>query len=131
MQSGILSYKVSGTNDVTDKCEFYFISVNGREINNIYYIRSAHSEDYYIRMSENGSCDAVKNKHEGGKWKFVPLGINLEHPMFIISSIDWPGNFLCLDPDDWSVKGENHLEKFKVNGLWKICDVERKPETLF
>ena len=130
MQSGIFSSKVSGTNAVTDKCEFYFISVNGREMDNIYYIRSAHWEDYYIRMSENGSCDAVKNKPEkGGKWKFVPLGINLEHPMFIISSIDWPGNFLCLDPDGWSVKGENHLEKFKVNGLWKICDVERKPET--
>ena len=119
MQSGIFSYKVSGTNAVTDKCEFFFISVNGREMDNIYYIRSAHWEDYYMRMSENGSCDAVKNKHEkGGKWKFVPLDIN--QSMFIISSVDWPWNFLYLEADGWSVKGESDLQKVKVNGLWKI-----------
>nr|XP_022293570.1 uncharacterized protein LOC111104108 isoform X2 [Crassostrea virginica] len=130
LQMQSFSYKVSGTYAVTDKCEFYFISVNGREMDNIYYIRSARWEDYYIGMSENGSCDAVNNKHEKGvKWKFVPLGINLEHPMFIISSIDWPGNFLCLESDGLSVKGESHFENFKVNGLWKICDVERESET--
>ena len=129
MQSGIFSYKVSGTNSVTDKCEFNFVSVNGREMDNICYIRSAHREDYYVRMSKIGTCDAVKDiPEQGGQWKFVPLGINHEHPMFIISSIDWPWNFLCLDPDGWSIKGENHLEKLKVNGLWKIYDVEREPK---
>ncbi|XP_078325933.1 uncharacterized protein LOC111103934 [Crassostrea virginica] len=123
-------YRVFGTNSVTEKCEFKFVSVNGREVDNICYIRSAHWEDYYMRMSENGSCDAVKNiPEQGGEWKCIPLDIKQEHQMFIICSVDWPGNFLYLESEVRSVKGESDLKKIEENGQWTICDVKKEHET--
>ena len=119
------TYYVRGTTSITEGCQFNFVSVNGREVDNICYIRSAHLKDYYMRMSKNGSCDAVKTIPEhGGKWKCLPLAINQEHPMFFISSIDWPGKFLYLKSDGWTVNGESDFEKVKKNGLWEIRDVE-------
>ena len=123
-------YGVFGTTSVTEKCEFNFVSVNGRELDNICYIRSAHWEDYYMRMSENGSCDAVKNiPKKGGQWKFVPLDIKQEQPMFIICSVDWPENFLYLKSEGQSAKGESDLKKIKENGQWRICNVKKENET--
>lgn len=118
------TYYVRGTTSITEGCQFNFVLVNGREMDNICYIKSAHLEDYYMRIYENGLCDAVKSIPEhGGKWKIAPLAINQEHPMFFISSIDWPGKFLYLESDGWYVNGGSDFEKIKKKGLWEIRDV--------
>ena len=130
LQMKSCSYGVFGTTSVTEKSEFKFISVNGREMDSICYIKSAYWENYYMRMSEDGSCDAVKNvPKQGGEWKFVPLDIKQEHQMFIICSVDWPENFLYLESEGRSVKGESDLKKIEENGQWTICDVKREHET--
>lgn len=116
-------YAVYGTTDITEECNFRLVSVKGREMDNVCYLRSEYWPKYYIQMYENGSIYAVQNIPEiGGKWKFVSLATNNEHPMFIIASIDWPGRFLYLESDRWYVRGKRNIEKVKNKGIWKICE---------
>lgn len=115
-------YDITGTTETTEGCEFIFEQVNGRELDNVCYIRSAHQkwETYYIQMNSKEFCVAVENRPEsGGKWKCVPLVTDEEHQTFIVSPIDSPGLFLYLNTG--CARGRRDLDKIKKNGLWKIC----------
>ena len=122
LQMAPLRFGIYGTK-TNEGCEFIFELVNGRELDNVYYIRSAHREweNYYIQMNKNRSCVAVENRPKlGGKWKFIPLEPGKKHPTFIISSIDWPDLFLYLNTGE--ARGRTDSNEVKEKGIWKICE---------
>ena len=121
-----LRFTIGGTTNTTSKeCQFIFEPVEGREMDDIFYIRSARSgvTDFYIQMKSDGTCQTVTNKHDVGvKWKLVSLMSDPKNPNFIITSLDWPGRFLYLDSPTGNIRGKRDLERVKEKGLWKIRD---------
>nr|XP_022291666.1 uncharacterized protein LOC111102991 isoform X1 [Crassostrea virginica] len=110
-----------GTTETTDYGKFRFESVEGREMDNICYIRSAHDDltNHYIQMKSDGSCRIVKNRpDQGGKWKLVQIMIH-NHPSFFISSLDWRGKFLYIESATEKLKGEEYFNMME-RGLWKF-----------
>ena len=121
-----LRYSIGGTTKTTsEECQFIFEPVEGREMDNIFYIRSACSvwKNWYVQMDSDGTCQTVKNKLDGGvKWKLVSLMSDPKNPSFIITSLDCPGRFMYLDSPTGNIRGKRDLEKVKEKGLWKIRD---------
>nr|XP_022290822.1 uncharacterized protein LOC111102406 [Crassostrea virginica] len=126
LQMKHFSYGIWGTTETTTKkCKFIFEPVEGREMDDIFYIRSARSgwTDSYIQMKSSGTCQTVTNKLDVGvKWKLVSLMSDPKNPNFIITSLDWPGRFLYLDSPTGNIRGKRGLQKVKEKGLWKIRD---------
>ena len=118
------SYRIGGTTKTTtEECKFIFEPVKGREMDNIFYIRSACSvwKNWYVQMNSDGTCPTVKNKSDVGvKWKLVSLMSDPKNPNFIITSLDCPGRFMYLDSLTDNIRGKRDLEKVKEKGLWKI-----------
>ena len=129
LQMRRFSYSIWGTTETTtEECKLIFEPVGGREMDNIFYIRLARSgwTDYYIQMKSGGTCQIVKKRFDVGiKWKLVSLMNDPENPNFIITSLDWPGNFLYLESPTGDIKGKRDLEKVKEKGLWTIRKLER------
>nr|XP_022292574.1 uncharacterized protein LOC111103528 [Crassostrea virginica] len=126
LQMKKFSYGIWGTTETTTKkCKFVFEPVEGREMDDIFYIRSARSgwTDYYIQMKSDGTCETVQNRlGKGLKWKLLSLMSDPKNPNFIITSLDEPGRFLYLDSRRGEIRGKRDLEKVRVKGLWKIRD---------
>lgn len=130
LQMGDYKRGIWGTLETNTGCEFYFELVEGREEDNICYIKSALWSSSCIELSNNGSCTAGGYTPEppGRKWKLIALETGQKLSTFIITSVDWPGRFLYLDSPswhkmDWYVRGKRNLAKVKEKGLWQICDV--------
>ncbi|XP_078325815.1 uncharacterized protein LOC111103528 [Crassostrea virginica] len=117
-------YSIGGTTNTTsEECQFIFEPVKGREMDNIFYIRSACSgwTNWYVQMNSDGTCKTVQNKlHVGVKWKLVSLMSDPTNPNFIITSLDCSGRFMYLDSPTGNIRGKRDLEKVKEKGLWKI-----------
>nr|XP_022291420.1 uncharacterized protein LOC111102824 isoform X1 [Crassostrea virginica] len=126
LQMKKFSYGIWGTTETTTKkCKFIFEPVEGREMDDIFYIRSARSgwTNFYIQMKSDGTCQTVTNKQDVGvKWKLVSLMSDPKNPNFIITSLDWPGRFLYLDSPTVNIRGKRDLSRVKEKGLWKIRD---------
>lgn len=111
-----------GTTETTDYGKFQFESVEGREMDNICYIRSAHPKwtKHYIQMKSDGSCCFVQNRpDQEGEWKLVQIIIH-NNPSFLITPLDWPGTFLYIESAAGKLKGEKNLNLIKERGLWKF-----------
>ena len=131
-------YSIGGTTETTtEECKFIFEPEEKREMDNIFYIRSARLgwTDYYIQMKSSGKCQAIEIKIDekksktvrkklevGVKWKLVSLMNDKKNPNFIITSLDWPGWSLYLESHRGEIRGKRDLEKVKEKGLWKIRD---------
>ena len=126
LQMQKLSYGIWGSTETpTEACKFIFEPVVGREMDNIFFIRSARSgwTNWYIQIKSGGKCQTVKNKPDVGvKWKVVSLMSDPKNSNFIITSLDWPGRFLYLKSQTGEIRGKRNLEKVKEKGLWKIRD---------
>lgn len=118
--------RILATRRNSDACKFKFEPVKGRNLDNIFYLKSMHWSEYYVFMGNDGTCQSVKKQpNTEGQWKLVRLENELGPPQYVISTLKWPGRFLYLESilGIESIKSTNDPKKAMARGLWEILDL--------
>lgn len=118
--------KINGTTGTSSACLFMFEPVKGRNLDNIFYLKSIRWSEYYVLMCKSGTCYSVKGKPgTEGQWKLVRLENDIGPPQYVMSSMEWPGRFLYTESTLWgpSVKSTHDLKTVRDKGLWELRDL--------
>ena len=121
---------IDGTTGTSDACRFMFEPVKGRNLDNIFYLKSKLWPEYYVFMCSDGTCESMKGKPGAtGQWKLVRFENDIGPPQYVVSSLQWPGRFLYTEPSLLfdSIKSTHDLKTVKDRGLWEL----RKPRRGF
>ena len=118
-----------GSTKNIDKFQFQY--VEGREFDNVCYIRNVSQPSYpYIGIADDGSCKKCIKKSSTFKvkWKLISFGKDKKNRSFIVASADWPDRFLFLSSARECVtcRENRKIDPQKVEkGLWKILEVKK------
>lgn len=107
--------------------KFKFEPVEGREWDNIFFLKSAQSR-HYVYMKNDEYCYSEQDKPgPEGQWKLVKFEESQGHPKFLISTLKKPVHFLYIYhvmwPGDWWLAGTTHIKTALDKGLWNISSV--------
>ena len=111
--------------------KFQFEYVEGREFDNVCYIRNvSRPGNPYIGIANDGLCRECRKESSTFKvkWKLISFGKNEKDRRFVLASADWPDRFLYLSSAMGCVTCRKNIEIDPLNvekGLWKILEVEQ------